>query len=42
MARQQGEEGGAELGRFELGQIKEADVGVPRVKVTFALHTPHP
>jgi len=38
VARQQGEEGGAELGRFELAQIKEADVGVPRVKVTFTLH----
>ena len=37
VARQKGEEGGAELGHFELDHIKAADVGVPRVKVTFML-----
>lgn len=38
VAREQGEEVGAELGHFKLGEIKEADQGVPRVKVTFTLH----
>ena len=38
VARPQDEEVGAELGHFQLSEIKAADVGVPRVKVTFTLH----
>ena len=38
VARPQDEEVGAELGHFQLSDIKAADVGVPRVKVTFTLH----